>query len=130
MKRLALSILAGCLLTAVVYSKEPPDREKREFAASCSDVYGAALKSIAAQHHEIKGKMDQSIDFHVGTTAWSWGYNAQLTTTPVDDTHCRVVIGIARSGGKTFSWGSGQKEVKKIYSGIDAELAQQKKAQK
>jgi hypothetical protein len=41
-----------------------------------------------------------------------------------------VVVGILRSGGKTFSWGSGKKEVRKIFDGIDTELAEQKKAPK
>jgi hypothetical protein len=32
-------------------------------------------------------------------------------------------IEIARSGGKTVSWGSGKKEVLRIFEGIEKELA-------
>jgi hypothetical protein len=130
MNRLVLCIVAGLLLAGIAFPEEPPDWAKREYAAPVTDVYGAALKSIVLQHHDVKGKKDQTIEFHVGTTAWSWGYNMELTVTPVDDTHCRVVVGILRSGGKTFSWGSGKKEVRKIFDGIDAELVEQKKATK
>jgi hypothetical protein len=35
-------------------------------------------------------------------------------------------VGVLRSGGKVFSWGSGKKEVRKILAGIDAELAESK----
>jgi hypothetical protein len=34
-----------------------------------------------------------------------------------------VSIEIARSGGNTVSWGSGKKEVLKIFEGIEKELA-------
>jgi hypothetical protein len=34
-----------------------------------------------------------------------------------------VSIEIARSRGKAVSWGSGKKEVQKIFAGIDKELA-------
>jgi hypothetical protein len=34
-----------------------------------------------------------------------------------------VSIEIARSGGKAVSWGSGKKEVLKIFEGIEKELA-------
>ncbi len=104
-----------------------PDWAKRDFAAPVDQVHTAALASILAQHHDLKGNPDgNTITFHVGTSAWSWGYNMELTITAIDETHCHVVIGIARSGGKTFSWGSGQKEVKKIFDGIDRELENKK----
>lgn len=130
MNRLVLCIVAGLLLAGIAFAEEPPDWAKREYAASVTEVYVAALKSIVLQHHEVKGKKDQTIEFHVGTTAWSWGYNMELTVTPIDGSHTRVVVGVARSGGKAFSWGSGKKEVRKIFDGIDAELGEQKKAPK
>jgi hypothetical protein len=66
------------------------------------------------------------VDFHVGTTAWSWGYNMRLYVTDVDAEHSQVEIGILKSGGKALSWGSGKKEVRKILAGLDAELAASK----
>jgi len=47
----------------------------------------------------------------------------RLSVTPMDEGHSRVVVGVARSGGKAVSWGSGKKEVRKILDGIDTELA-------
>ncbi len=124
MNRFALFLIACLVASTAAVAEEAPDWAKRDFAAPASQVYAAALKSIARQHHELKGQTENaSITFHVGTTAWSWGYNMELTLTSVDETHTRVVIGISRSGGKTFSWGSGQKEVKKIFDGMDSELA-------
>jgi hypothetical protein len=54
----------------------------------------------------------------------------KLTVTPLDDAHSQVMIGISRSGGKTVSWGSGKKEVQKIFAGMDARLAPQKTGSK
>ena len=103
----------------------PPDWAQREFSAPADKVYAAALQSVKEQLHEIK-KQDpatHTIEFHVGVTAWSWGYNMVLTITPVDDNHVKVLTAIKRSGGEAMSWGSGKKEVKKIYEGMDAALA-------
>jgi hypothetical protein len=64
------------------------------------------------------------VTFHVGMTAWSWGYNMLLTVDAIDSTHAKVVIAVqSKSGGDAFSWGSGKKEVRKILGGIDAEIA-------
>lgn len=103
-----------------------PDWAKRTYNAGIDRVYAAALRSIAMQKHEIKVKDDKlhEVDFHVGITAWSWGYNMTLKVMPIDATHSRVVVGVRKSGGKVFSWGRGTKEVGKILGGIDAELAQ------
>jgi hypothetical protein len=124
MRRATLSL---CLLFAVgmALGQETPDWSRQDFAASAADVYAASIKSIQQQHHEIKSTDDvhRSVDFHVGTTAWSWGYNMTLAVSPIDDTHSRVTIGISRSGGKAVSWGSGKKEVLKIFAGIDKQLS-------
>jgi PEGA domain len=87
-------------------------------------VYAGALKSVQQQKHEVQTKDEKifTVDFHVGMTAWSWGYNMRLVVTPIDESHSRVTVGVLKSGGKVFSWGSGDKEVKKILDGIDAEL--------
>jgi hypothetical protein len=128
MKRKTLLAVAVLSIAAVVASQDAPDWARREYAAPADQVFAAALKSIQAQHHEIKSHDDaqHSVDFHVGITAWSWGYDMNLTVTPIDATHSRVVIGVSRSGGKAVSWGSGKKEVRKILAGIDAEMASQK----
>jgi len=42
------------LSAAIVIAEEPPDWSKRDFAAPPNVVFAAALKSIQAQHHEIK----------------------------------------------------------------------------
>ena len=120
--------MAFLLLSMTVFGEEPPDWAKRDYSGSVDQVFAAALSSIQEQHHEVKSKDDvhHSVDFHVGTTAWSWGYNMTLTTTPVENGAVRVIVGISRSGGKAVSWGSGKKEVRKILAGIDAVLATQK----
>lgn len=116
--------IRSCLLVA----EETPDWARREFAAPADKVFAAALRSIQTQKHEVKWKDDslRIVEFHVGTTAWSWGYNMRLTVMPLDKERSQVELAIARSGGKTFSWGKGSKEVKKILAGIDAELTASK----
>jgi hypothetical protein len=118
----ALSLLFASAIA--VPAQETPDWSQHDFAASAADVYAASIKSIQQQRHEIKSTDDahHAVDFHVGTTAWSWGYNMTLSVSSIDDTHSRVTIRISRSGGKAVSWGSGKKEVLKIFSGIDKQL--------
>jgi hypothetical protein len=103
-----------------------PSWASRKYDYPASLVYPAALKSIQAQKHEVQSENDKSytVDFHVGITSWSWGYNMRLVVTPVAADRSQVTVGVLRSGGKVFSWGSGQKEVRKILAGIDAELAE------
>jgi len=121
----AILLVPIFLLTGALLAEEPPDWAKRDYAAPVNQVFAAALKSIQRQGHEVKStdEANHTIDFHVGTTAWSWGYNMRLSVTPMDEGHSRVVVGVARSGGKAVSWGSGKKEVRKILDGIDTELA-------
>lgn len=123
-----LPVVALLLLTGTVIGQEAPDWAKRNYLGSVDQVFAAAITSIQEQHHEVKSKddMHHSVDFHVGTTAWSWGYNMTLTATPIENSQVRVVVGISRSGGKAVSWGSGKKEVQKILAGIDAVLATRK----
>ena len=112
--------LTTCLLAA----EETPDWAKRDFSAPADKVFAAALRSIQTQKHEVKWKDDslRIVEFHVGTTAWSWGYNMRLTVKSIDEKRSVAEFSIARSGGKTFSWGKGSKEVNKIMAGMDAEL--------
>jgi hypothetical protein len=128
-----LRCLALCSVLAVVASvvglgQQSPEWARRDYSAPIEQVFAAALLSLQEQHHEVQAKDDinHTVDFHVGTTAWSWGYNMRLTATPLDKERVRVVVGVSRSGGKAVSWGSGKKEVRKILAGIDAELAARK----
>jgi hypothetical protein len=70
-----------------------------------------------------KDEANTVVSFHVGTTAWSWGYNMVMKVASGENNASNVSIAIARSGGKTVSWGSGKKEVLKIFEGIEKELA-------
>lgn len=111
---------------ASVPADEPaPDWSKRTFSAPGDRVFAAALKSIAAQHHEVKSKdeVNREVSFHVGVTAWSWGYNMILKVASAENNTSSVSVEIQRSGGKAVSWGSGKKEVQKIFNGIEKELA-------
>jgi hypothetical protein len=124
----SLRFLTVALILAVsVLADEPaPDWSKKTFAAPPDLVFAAALKSIALQHHEVKSKdeVNRVVSFHVGTTAWSWGYNMVLKVAPAGNNSSNVSIEIARSGGKAVSWGSEKKEVLKIFAGIEKELPQ------
>ena len=112
------------LASSVPAQEAAPDWSKRSFPAPPDQVYAAALTSIAAQHHEVKSKDDPNrvVTFHVGVTAWSWGYNMILKVAPGESHASNVSVEIARSGGKTVSWGSGKKVVQKIFNGIAKEL--------
>ena len=127
-RRIGFLLGIGLLMVGEVTAQQPPDWAKRNYSAPADQVFAAALRSIQEQHHEVKSKDDanRTVDFHVGTTAWSWGYNMRLAVTRIDDAHAEAIVGISRSGGKAVSWGSGKKEVLKILAGIDAELAGQK----
>jgi hypothetical protein len=124
MTRAFLIFVLGLVCTAAV-CQTAPDWSKRTFTAPPDQVFAAALNSISAQHHEIKSKdpASDTVTFHVGTTAWSWGYNMVFKVAPAADNGSDVSIEIARSGGKAVSWGSGKKEVTKIFDGIQKELA-------
>lgn len=119
------AIFAFTLIAATVaVCQTAPDWSKRTFAAPPDQVFAAALNSISAQHHEIQSKdpSTREVTFHVGMTAWSWGYNMILKVAPSADNGSDVSVEIARSGGKAVSWGSGKKEVVKIFNGIESEL--------
>lgn len=122
----AFAVLVVALAVAgLAVCQEAPEWSKRTFTAPPDEVFTAALNSISAQHHEIKSKdpATREVTFHVGMTAWSWGYNMILKVTPTADNGSEVSIEIARSGGKAVSWGSGKKEVVKIFDGMQSELA-------
>jgi hypothetical protein len=117
--------LAAILVAGMVGDEPAPEWSRKTFAAPPDQVYSAAVKSIAAQHHEVRSQDETTkvVSFHVGTTAWSWGYNMVLKVVTAENNSSNVSIEIARSGGKAVSWGSGRKEVLKIFAGIEKELA-------
>ena len=130
MRKMAVMVSAILFLAFLSWGQEQatppaPDWSKKTFTAPPGEVFAAALRSIAAQHHEVKSKDEANkvINFHVGVTAWSWGYNMVLKVASGENNASNVSIEIARSGGKTVSWGSGKKEVLKIFDGIETELA-------
>lgn len=124
-RRIALTLLVT-IWAAFAAAQQPPDWATRTYDAPADKVFAAGLRSVQQQKHEIKTtdmkKMEAT--FHVGTTAWSWGYNMMLSVDEIDATHSKVVVAVlSKSGGSAVSWGSGKKEVRKILGGIDAEIA-------
>ncbi len=128
--KLSLRFLAIFLIlaTCVLADDSVPDWSKKTFPASAERVFAAALKSISAQHYEVKSKDDVNrvINFHVGATAWSWGYLMALKVSANENSASHVSIEIVRLGGpegKPSIVAHGKKEVQKIFAGIEKELA-------
>jgi len=126
MKVTTALLLLVAMAAPILVAQQPPDWATREYAVPADKVFAAALRSIQQQKHEMK-TVDHDrnqVTFHVGLTAWSWGYNMMLTVNSLDATHAKVVVAVvSKSGGDALSWGSGKKEVRKILGGIDAEIA-------
>jgi hypothetical protein len=106
------------------------DWRTKQFASTADDVYNSAVRVIAL-HHEIESKDpgNRVVRFHIGTTAWSWGYNVGLRVDPQPNGTSLVKVAIEKSGGPVFSWGSGQKEISKIFRWIGDDLAASKPAE-
>lgn len=120
--------LAFLWMSGVATAQWSPEWTTQNYPASTDRVFAATLQSIQAQGHEIKAidRASHTVDFHVGMTAWSWGYDMRLTVTPitVGEVHeSHVTVGVTRSGGDPLSWDSGQKEMQKILIGIETALA-------
>ena len=100
--------------------------EEEQAAVACRIEGGV----VSECEHEPKmlDEKTRTIEFHVGTTAWSWGYNMQLHIEPTASGESIVTTQIMKSGGSAVSWGSGKKEVKKIYDGIEAQLKKKVRA--
>jgi carbon monoxide dehydrogenase subunit G len=126
--RIWASVFFIILLASALPGAE--DWTQQTFQAPADEVYAAA-KKVIRQHHEIKSTDDtaRTVRFHVGMTAWSWGYNVDLNVEPTGERTSVARATVARSGGKTFSWGSGQKEVKKIWRWMTDELNQNAQGQ-
>jgi hypothetical protein len=93
------------------------------FPASLDSVYHAAEIAVAKKH-EVKSKDPELhiIRFHVGTTSWSWGYNMSMAIEDAGNGMTRASVEVEKSGGPAFSWGSGKKEVHKIFDQMRNEL--------
>jgi hypothetical protein len=119
-RSIALLALAVSILSTAASAQ---DWSTKRFALPPDEVYKSAVKVIGL-HHEIKSKDPENrvVRFHVGTTAWSWGYNMGLSVEPQSNGTSVVKIAIEKSGGPVFSWGSGKKEVSKILRWIEEDL--------
>src|SRR4051812_13171344 len=112
-------LLSISISTAIAQQQPAPDWATRTFNAPAEQVFAAALRSIQQQKHEVKAtdQKRMQVTFHVGTTAWAWGYNMMLTVDPATDSSAKVFIAVlAKSGGGALSWGSGKKEVRKVFA--------------
>jgi hypothetical protein len=122
----SLRVLAVALILAagVAADGQLPDWSKRTFSAPADRVFAAALQSIAAHHHKVTStdEVNKVVGFHVGMTAWVWGYDMVLRVAPGEKNTSSVSIEIAPHNRDAFG-GSGQKEVRKILDGISKALA-------
>jgi len=102
MKRSLLSVVAFLCLSVAMLGQEVPDWAKRTYSASIDQVFAAALRSIQEQHHEVQSKDDtnHNVEFHVGTTAWSWGYHMRLTASAVGNGQVQVGVEVSRLAAK------------------------------
>lgn len=126
MKRLTLTVVV--MFSSILLSAQ--DWTSKRFASPPDEVYKSAVKVIAL-HHEIKSKDAEVrvVRFHVGTTAWSWGYNVGLSVESQSNGTSLVTVAIEKSGGPAFSWGSGKKEILKIFGWMEDDLQARKTAE-
>jgi hypothetical protein len=127
MRRLVLATVVFTFSSVLLTAQ---DWTSKQFSSTPDAVYKSAVKVIAL-HHEIKSKDSESrvVRFHVGTTAWSWGYNVGLSVEPQSSGTSLVKVGIEKSGGPAFSWGSGKKEILKIFNWMEDDLSTPKPAE-
>lgn len=120
MKLLCICGIVMFLAVGVSPAEEPPDWARHDYAASADEVYRAALMVIVLQHGQLKGqKGSPTLEFHLNKPP---GYDMKLTVTRIDDSHSRVVMGMACAADKNCKWSSVRKEVLRIIDRIDAEL--------
>jgi hypothetical protein len=76
-------LLALGIITTLSLAAFAQDWRTKRFASPADDVYKSAVRVIGL-HHEIESKDPENrvVRFHVGTTAWSWGYNIGLAVEP------------------------------------------------
>lgn len=118
-----------CLFTVAVLSVLIPplsaggNWREHGFTAPADEVYLAA-KKVVNEHYGLKTTDDKNrtLRFHIGTTAWSWGYNVGLTIEPTGEKTSQALVAIEKTGGPVFSWGSAKKEIKNLWGWIDEDL--------
>ena len=130
MKLIHVVLLTAALATSLVAPAQEtaPDWSRKDFTASSDRVFAAALKAISEAHYELRNQDEQTkvITFTTGRTAWSWGYNMTLKISPAQSNTSQVSIEVVRlrgPQGKVSLVASGKKEVQKVLSGIEKELA-------
>lgn len=123
-----LGVLAILLLAVCAFAGG--DWHKEGFAAPAGEVYLVA-KKVVSEHYRLESSDDKNLilRFHIGTTAWSWGYNVNLTVEPTGAHTSQVTAAIEKSGGPVFSWGSGKKEVRKLWHWMHEELYRRSRKQ-
>jgi hypothetical protein len=128
MRRRSTLLAVGISVLSFVATAQ--DWRTKQFASPADDVYKSAVR-VVGLHHEIMSKdpENRTVRFHVGTTAWSWGYNIGLVVEPQPNGTSLAKVAIEKSGGPALSWGSGKKEVLKIFRWMGDDLAASKLAE-
>ncbi len=90
------------LLSVTASAQEKPDWSPRIFAAPPTAAYHAAELTVA-RHYKIESREPDLgiINFHVGVTAFSWGYSISLRVEPSGQDHFLVSVEIERAGGES-----------------------------
>ena len=116
-------ILLSLVTLLAAPARAADDWTTATFADSPDAVYASALR-VLMLHHKVEAKDPEQriVRFHVGATAWSWGYNIGLLLEERQGGGTVATVAIEKSGGSALSWGSGQKEVKKIWAWIAEDL--------
>lgn len=117
-----LTLLSLVALLAVPV-RAADDWTTTTFDESPDAVYASAVR-VLMLHHKVEAKdpVERIVRFHVGATTWSWGYNIGMVLEERPSGGTSATVAIEKSGGSAMSWGSGQKEVKKIWKWIAEDL--------
>ena len=104
-----LAVMVVLLISLMCVADDRPDWATRSFSASPEDTFRAAHVAVLQQGHNITFDDPFTLVFHVGMTAWSWGYDMVLRVVPADEGSL-VTVDIRRTGGNGVSWGSGSRK--------------------
>ena len=124
-KKMRLRQLAAVTIVVAAHcvSLSAQDWTTKRFASPADEVYKSAVRVIGL-HYEIQSQDPQNrlVRFHIGVTALSWGYNVGLAVEPQSNGTSVVKVGVEKSGGPVFSWGSGKKQILQIFAWMDEDL--------
>lgn len=126
--RVRWTIVAVTLL-AVSLPAAADDWKVRNFNATADQCYQAAERALTKRHEvTFKDARLRVIRYTVGVTSLSWGYRMALRIEPLQDgsgqaSTCRATHTVEVKGGPLLSWGRGKKEVQKVYSRMEEQLA-------